>query len=66
MASYIPEEKLELTKEDIARHKAILNSAEPYTDEEINAIPYDSFDFDLNRYSAWNSQNILRDAGIID
>ena len=42
--------KQPLTDDEIKMYREWLSEAEPYTDEEIIDIPFDSEDYDLDRY----------------
>ena len=57
--------KQPLTDDEIKMYREWLSEAEPYTDEEIIDIPFDSEDYDLDRYRANFAKEILTKYGLI-
>lgn len=58
--------KQSLTDDEIKMYRKWLSKAEPYTDEEIIDIPFDSEDYDLDRYKANAAKEILSEYGLLE
>ena len=58
--------KQSLTVDEIKMYRKWLSKAEPYTDEEIIDIPFDSEDYDLDRYKANAAKEILSEYGLLE
>lgn len=54
-----------LTPEQIQRYKKRLETTKPYTEEEINNIPFDSPEFDFDRSEAYMAKKALQKAGLL-
>lgn len=54
-----------LTEEEIKMFRDHLSRATPYTQKEIDDMPLDICDFDLNRMRAFNAQRALKEAGLL-
>lgn len=55
-----------LSQELIDKLKKWLEEAEPYTYDEILAIPADSHDYDFKRRRAFFAKKSLKEAGLLD
>ncbi len=54
-----------LTPERIQEYKEDLARAVPYTEEEVDDIPFDSTDYDVDRMDAYGAKRILSKYNII-
>ena len=54
-----------LSEEEIKKYREILVKAVQYTEKEIADIPLNSWDFDIDRMSAFNAQRALKKAGLL-
>lgn len=61
----ISKNKILLSDEKVKKYKDMLKIAEPYTIEDIEKIPLDSCDFDIDRMNAFNAKRALKEAGLI-
>lgn len=61
-ASKLPEW---LTPERIREYKEDLAKAVPYTEAEVDDIPFDSIDYDVDRMNAYGAKRILSKYNII-
>lgn len=48
-----------LTPEKIRMYKEFLTKAVPYTEEEVDDIPFDSTDYDVDKMNAYDAKIIL-------
>ena len=55
-----------LSQEKIDKYRQWLNNATPYTEEEMNNIPFDSGDYDMDRCRAYMAQKALKEAGLLE
>lgn len=55
----------EFSDEEIKKFKKLLEKAKPYTQKEIDDIPFDSCDFDIDRMRAFNAQRALKELGLL-
>lgn len=61
-ASKLPEW---LTPERIREYKEDLAKAVPYTEAEVDNIPFDSIDYDVDRMDAYDAKRILSKYNLI-
>lgn len=54
-----------LTPERIREYKEDLEKAVPYTETEVNDIPFDSTDYDVDRMDAYDAKRILSKYNLI-
>lgn len=47
-------------------YKEFLTKAVPYTEEEVDDIPFDSTDYDVARMDAYDAKRILSKYNLID
>lgn len=62
-ASKLPEW---LTPEKIRMYKEFLTKAVPYTEEEVDDIPFDSTDYDVDKMNAYGAKRILSKYNLIE
>ena len=59
-------DSITLTPEQIKKFKNWLKEATPYTDEEHDAIPFDSTNYDWKRMKAYMAKKKQKKAGLLD
>jgi hypothetical protein len=57
--------KIILTDEEIEKYKKRLMKAEPYTQEDVDNIPFDTLDYDWDRMDAYDAKKALEQAGLL-
>lgn len=55
-----------LTQEQIKKFREWLKEAKPYTDEEHDAIPLDSTNYDWKRMKAYIAKKALQKSGLLE